>query len=121
MKNNHSRQQLETSIIERASQDATFRQALISDPKAVLANFLGTTLPPNVTITVLEERAGQHYLVLPPASPAIEALRLNDLELALVGGGRTLRPIGNDCNDPSQIRNGESRICSRERNCRTSC
>jgi hypothetical protein len=41
---------------------------------------------------VLEETPGHHYLVLPPTPPDLDALPLDDLELALVGGGRTLRP-----------------------------
>ena len=105
---NQSRQQLETSIIERASQDSTFRQALISDPKAALADFLGMSLSPNVTITVLEEQAGQHYLVLPSAPPSLEAMPLDDLELALVGGGRTMRPLQIKCNGGrGRIRRGQ--------------
>lgn len=90
--NRQSRQQLEADVIERASQDAAFRAALIDDPKSALTDTFGMALPPNVEITVLEERPGQHYLVLPPAPPSADAIALDDLELALVGGGRTMRP-----------------------------
>ena len=88
-----SRQELETHLIAKASQNPIFRQCLLDDPKAALAEMLGVALPPGVTITVLEEAPGHHYLVLPPATPALDALPLDDLELALVGGGRTLRPF----------------------------
>lgn len=88
----NSRQELESRLVERASHDPEFRQRLLDDPKATLAEFLNVTLPPGVQITVLEEQPGHHYLVLPPATPAVDALPLEDLELALVGGGRTLRP-----------------------------
>ena len=94
-----SRQELEGSIIEAATQDPVFRRRLLDDPKAALADFLGTPLPEAITISVLEEQPGQHYLVLPPAPPDVDALPLDDLELALVGGGRTLRPHSISCDD----------------------
>ena len=88
-----SRQELEARIVEQAQRDPAFRRRLLEDPNAAVSDFLGVTLPPGMTITVLEEAPGHHYLVLPPAAPALDALPLDDLELALVGGGRTLRPI----------------------------
>jgi hypothetical protein len=61
-------------------------------------------LPPAMTLTVLEEQPGQHYLVLPPAPPSLDALPLDDLELALVGGGRTLRPLNSFCRTDTRLR-----------------
>jgi|GEM_PF-2107315 len=87
-----TRQELEGRIIDAASQDPSFRQHLLADPKSALSDFLGMALPPAMTISVLEEQPGHHYLVLPAATPVLDALPLDDLELALVGGGRTLRP-----------------------------
>lgn len=92
-----SRQELETHIIDEASQNPAFRQRLLDDPNAALADFLGMALPPGMNVTVLEEQLGQHYLVLPPAPPDLDELPLDELELALVGGGRTLRPSVIDC------------------------
>jgi hypothetical protein len=89
---------MKQEIINRASHDADFRQALLDDPKEAVANFLGMTLPPAMQITVLEEQPGHHIMVLPPAPPRLDALPLKELELALVGGGRTLRPIHSPCN-----------------------
>jgi hypothetical protein len=63
-------------------------------------------LPPGMTITVLEEEPGHHILVLPPALPDPNALPLDDLELSLVGGGRTLRPVPIHCDDTRARRNG---------------
>lgn len=88
-----SRQEIEARLIEQASQNPSFRRQLLADPKAALSTFLGVALPPGMSITVLEEQPGQHYLVLPVARPAVDTLPLADLELALVGGGRTQRPI----------------------------
>lgn len=96
---NQSQRDLQATIIERASQDPAFRQALLNHPKAALSDFLGINLPQEVNINVLEEKHGQHYLVLPPAPQSLDALPLDDLELALVGGGRTLRPIPVQCFD----------------------
>ena len=92
-----NRQEIETQLIEKANTDPTFRRRLLDDPKAALSDFLGVALPPGMTITVLEEQPGQHVLVLPPAPPELDALPLDDLDLALVGGGRTLRPGAVDC------------------------
>jgi hypothetical protein len=83
---------MEQEIINRASHDADFRQRLLDNPKAAIAALLNVVLPPGMKITVLEQQPGQHILVLPPLVPTPEALPLDDLELALVGGGRTLRP-----------------------------
>jgi hypothetical protein len=89
---NKSHEAIEQEIVQRATHDADFRQALLDDPKTAVADLLNVTLPPGMEITVLEQRPGQHILVLPPLVPTPEALPLDDLELALVGGGRTLRP-----------------------------
>lgn len=88
-----NRHEIETKLIEQASADPDFRRRLLADPKAALAELLGVALPPGMTVTVLEEQPGQHILVLPRAPPEPDALLLDDLELALVGGGRTLRPF----------------------------
>jgi hypothetical protein len=98
-KNLMDRQTIETQLIEKASADPDFRRRLLADPKGAVADLLGVALPPAMTLTVLEEQPGQHYLVLPPAPPDLDALPLDDLELALVGGGRTLRPLPTMCVD----------------------
>ncbi len=92
-----TKQEIESRVLRRAAQDPTFRQRLLDDPKGVVSTFLGVALPPGMTLTVLEETPGQHYLVLPPAMPDLDALPLGDLDLALVGGGRTMRPLSNTC------------------------
>ena len=93
-----NRHEIETQLIEKASTDPAFRRRLLDDPKTAIAEMLGTPLPPGMKITVLEEAPGQHYLVLPPAPPSLDALPLDELELALVGGGRTMRPLQVECN-----------------------
>jgi hypothetical protein len=88
-----NRHEIERQLIERAGADPAFRRRLLADPKGTIADLLGVELPPGMTISVLEEQPGQHILVLPPAQPEPDDLPLDDLELALVGGGRTLRPF----------------------------
>jgi len=99
-----TRQAWEARIIAEAGQNPAFRRRLLDDPKAALADFLDISLPPGITITLLEEQPGQHYLVLPPAPPDLDALPLDELELALVGGGRTLQPIPISCTDTRIVR-----------------
>ncbi len=106
---NHSRREIEERLIEEASQNSSFRQQLLADPRRAISEMLGIALPPGMTITVLEEQPGQHYLVLPSAHPPVDALPLDDLELALVGGGRTQRPgslAGPSGSPPDVPRNG---------------
>jgi len=97
-----SKAEIEARLIQQAAQDPTFRQALLSNAKTAVVNFLGVTLPPGINITVLEEAPGQHYLVLPPAPPSLDALPLDELEMALVGGGRTMRPAPVDGASPGR-------------------
>ncbi|MFN8446063.1 MAG: NHLP leader peptide family RiPP precursor [Caldilineaceae bacterium] len=100
-----ARDEIEALIRTQAERDPAYRQWLLQDPKAAVADFLGVSLPPGMSITVLEEQPGQHYLVLPP--PPMDALPLDDLELALVGGGRTLRPVPIHCDDTLAVRSAE--------------
>lgn len=106
-----SRAEIEARILAQAERDPAFRQWLLQEPKAAVADLLGVTLPAGMSITVLEEQPGQHYLVLPP--PSLDAMPLDDLELALVGGGRTLRPVPIHC--------GDTLAASRAERPRTSC
>jgi Nitrile hydratase, alpha chain len=109
-----NRHEIESQLIERASADPAFRQRLLDDPKGAIADLLGVALPPGMSVTVLEEQPGQHILVLPPAPTAPDALPLDDLELALVGGGRTLRPIRIFCNSGlSQVSTANARTSQR--------
>ena len=87
-----TKQEIEARIIEKATQEPAFRQRLLADPKQAISQFLGTPLPKDIKFTVVEETHGHHILVLPPAPISVEAFPLDALELALVGGGRTLRP-----------------------------
>ncbi|MBI1297263.1 NHLP leader peptide family natural product precursor [bacterium] len=118
-----SRQELESRLVEQAQRDPAFRRRLLDDPKAAVAEFLGMDLPQGMTITVLEEQPGHHILVLPPTLPNLDALLdldalpLDDLELSLVGGGRTLRPFATQCG----VENTRASASNARSNQRSSC
>ena len=103
---------MEQEIINRASYDVDFRQRLLDNPKATIADLLNVVLPLGMQITVLEQQPGQHILVLPPFVPTPEAIPLEDLELALVGGGRTMRPLPTMCTDTLKARHNQTRLQS---------
>ncbi len=98
-----NRNATETQLIDKAGTDSAFRRRLLADPRAAIAEMLGMPLPPGMEITVLEEQPGQHYLVLPPAPPNLDALPLDELDMALVGGGRTLRPYWVNASPKNQM------------------
>ncbi|MCF4965706.1 NHLP leader peptide family RiPP precursor [Nostoc sp. CMAA1605] len=52
-------------IIAKAIEDPAYKQRLLSDAKAVLAEELGTELPEDLSIEVLQQSSKQLYLVLP--------------------------------------------------------
>ncbi|MCY6490346.1 MULTISPECIES: NHLP leader peptide family RiPP precursor [Leptolyngbya] len=78
---------LETQLVNQAMQDSTFRDRLLTNPKAVLAE-QGLSVPDDVEIQVLQETPNQFYLVL-PAAPTSESdtIALSDRELEAVAGG----------------------------------
>ena len=76
-------------MIGRASKDETFKQELLSNPKAVVERELrrqhpDARLPEHVQLHVLEETPTTRYLVL-PAKPVVESGEaLSDADLAQV-------------------------------------
>ena len=82
------REQMERRLIERSLQDDAFRQELLGDPKGAVEEELGTRLPEEVRLVVVEETADTVYLVLPVRSTeAQEAGELSDRDLEAVAGG----------------------------------
>lgn len=72
-----------STLILRAWRDEAFKKRLIADPAAAIKE-AGLELPPDVSLTVLEETDTQRYLVL-PAKP--EGGTLSDEALEGVTGG----------------------------------
>jgi hypothetical protein len=75
-----NRRDLQNELIKKAMTDQTFKQALLSSPKDTIAKFLGTKLPDQVQIKVVEEDQNTFYLVLPPEAPAGKGFSNEDLE-----------------------------------------
>jgi hypothetical protein len=71
-------------LVQRASQDVSFRKLLLADPKAAIAQELGVTIPDEIEVYALEETPTRFYLVV-PAQP--ETQELSDQEMAGVAGG----------------------------------
>lgn len=77
-----NRKELENKIIARAWQDESFKEELLSNPKAAFERE-SIELPESIELRVVEENANTLYFVLPP-KPSEE---LSDAELETVAGG----------------------------------
>jgi hypothetical protein len=102
------RAEVERRIVQRSVQDDAFRQRLLSDPKAVVEEELGTRLPEGIRVRVVEESADTIYLVLPSASPlGDEGGELSELQLeAVAGGGDTFWGATCSCGSPGYVCTG---------------
>jgi hypothetical protein len=95
------RAQMERRLVERSLQDDAFRRRLLADPKAAVEEELGTPLPEEVQVRVVEETAQTIYLVLPSSSPlGGEGSELSDRDLEAVAGGTE---VGFSWDQPGQI------------------
>lgn len=65
---------LKNQVIQRAWEDPSFKQKLLTDPKAALYEALGIQLPDNITLRTVEEGSNEFYLVIPP-SPSSDVLK----------------------------------------------
>lgn len=83
------RQELEAQFIAKAWESENFKQELISNPKAIFAKVLGSPLPENVQIEVLEENSITYYLVIPNKPEVVEELSDEALD-AVAGGARSI-------------------------------
>ncbi|GAC41234.1 NHLP leader peptide family RiPP precursor [Paenibacillus popilliae] len=53
-------------IVQRAWEDATFKEKLVADPKSAIKEVLGISLPDHIQLTTVEETVDQYVLVIPP-------------------------------------------------------
>ena len=60
-----SRKDLEVQLIAKSFQDKAFKQELLANPKVVVEQELGTKLPEELEVNVLEETETTFYMVLP--------------------------------------------------------
>ena len=59
------RQQLETYLAVRASQDPDFRDRLLHNPKQAIEAEIGLRFPEGLSVSVHEERLNELHVVLP--------------------------------------------------------
>jgi hypothetical protein len=84
-----TRGQLWDKIVEQAQKNPKYLQQLKSDPRGLMEKQLGTSIPKNVNIKVLEEANDTYYIVLPAF--AKEGAELSDADLEKVAGGGTVK------------------------------
>jgi hypothetical protein len=85
-----SRAEMERRLIQRSMEDEEFRRRLLDDPKGTLEQELGSALPEDAEVRVVQESADTIYLVLPSASALVgEVGELSDQALEAVAGGGT--------------------------------
>jgi hypothetical protein len=83
-----SRAQMWRRLKEKSIEDESFRRRLLEDPKGAVEQELGTRLPEEVQVRVVEETADTIYLVLPGTPMAgDEGVALSDQELESAAGG----------------------------------
>ncbi len=80
-----TRGQLMDKIIEQAQSNPEYYSQLMKDPRALMSRQLGTSIPSNVNIKVIEETPDTYYVVL-PYQPK-EGAELSDSDLEKVAGG----------------------------------
>ena len=68
-------------MVGKATDDAEFRARLVADPKAVLNEELGVSLPDSFAISVHEDSSTHVHLVLPPNS-ALDPAALEEVRAA---------------------------------------
>ena len=85
----NSRADIERKLIQRSMEDEDFRQRLLDDPKGTLEQELGTRLPDEVEVRVVQESADAIYLVLPSSASPLggQGGEISDRELEAVAGG----------------------------------
>src|SRR5262245_57012391 len=77
---------IQEQVMARAMKDASFRQELLSNPRAVLAREYHIYLPEHLTVQVLEAAANTLTLVLPAREETVAELTEADLQ-GVNGGG----------------------------------
>ena len=86
---NWTRGQLWDKVVEQAQTNPKYYAQLMADPRSLMEKQLGTPIPKNVNIKVLEEASDTYYIVLPAF--AKEGAELSDSDLEKVAGGGTVK------------------------------
>ncbi len=80
-----TRGQLLDKIVEQAESNPDYYHQLMKDPRNLMSRQLGTAIPSNVNVKVIEETPDTYYIVL-PYKPK-EGAELSDSDLEKVAGG----------------------------------
>jgi hypothetical protein len=72
-------------VLERVAKDERFRNALLTNPRAVLGREYHLHVPETVSILVIEDTAQTLTITLPPKREAMQ--ELTDAELEGISGG----------------------------------
>jgi hypothetical protein len=78
---------VQAQIMAKAMKEETFRQELLSNPKAAIERELGITVPQGVTITVHQDTPTSVHLALPVRAPREGGEELSNAELEQATGG----------------------------------
>lgn len=95
---------MQEQVMARAMKDPSFRQELLSNPRAVLAREYHVHLPAHIAVRVLEEAPNTLTLVLPKGEEAM--VELTDAELlgASGRGGPSSLKVETLCFCPPPVR-----------------
>jgi hypothetical protein len=79
-----TRAELDGLIRNRLAEDPSFRDALLTDPRAAVSDLVGVNIPEAVTIDAHEETLSHLHIVLPAAAAPGD---IADDQLEMVAGG----------------------------------
>lgn len=77
-----SAEEMRRHLTERAAEDSAFRAQLVSDPKGVMNQEFGITVPDNIEIVVHESDMRTVHLALPP-DPVMDEEQLEAISAGL--------------------------------------
>ena len=91
---NQNRKHLEERLIEKAMKDETFRKQLLENPRGIVEQETGITLPEKISIRVVQEKPDEVFLVLPAIFKGTDGdEELTEAELSNVAGGTGLSDV----------------------------